>query len=322
MNVSIAQHCNTVRFSSTAWYGGNDHSRNWHDGANDQSPGAVLHGYNFAEQWDFAMEQDPDIVFVTGWNEWIAMRLNPVPGEPVVFCDCADIDNSRDSEPMKGGFGDNYYMQLIAGIRRFKGLPEQHAAGSAAASIDPAGPLDQWDSAAITAVYHDFRGDTAHRDSIGYGGIHYRNDTGRNDFVCAKAAQDSENLYFYAETAAPVTAPADHWMSLLLNTGAGEGWNGYHYIVNRVAPENGKAVVEKSTGGWNWKQAGEAGLRVEGNRLMLVLPKALLGLPCGERLPAPIAFKWADNYQPDDIYSFYTDGDAAPIGRLNYVFEG
>lgn len=55
---------------------------------------------------------------------------------------------------------------------------------------------------------------------------------------------------------------------------------------------------------------------------MLVLPKALLGLPCGERLPAPIAFKWADNYQPDDIYSFYTDGDAAPIGRLNYVFEG
>ena len=27
------------------------------------------------------MEQDPDIVFVTGWNEWIAMRLVRCPAE-------------------------------------------------------------------------------------------------------------------------------------------------------------------------------------------------------------------------------------------------
>lgn len=326
MNVSIAQHCDTVRFSSTAWYGGNDHSRNWHNGANDKSPDAVQYGYNFAEQWDYAMEQDPDIVFVTGWNEWIAWRLDPVPGEPIVFCDCANIDNSRDSEPMKDGFGDNYYMQLISNIRRFKGLPEEENTSNAKmVTVDPTGSFDQWDCADITAVYHDFRGDTEHRDSFGYGGIHYQNDTGRNDFICAKTVQDEKNLYFYAETAADITAPADRWMSLLLNIGTASeenSWNGYQYIINRVAPVDGKAVIEKSVGGWNWEKVGELALRVEENKLMLVLPKAMLGIPEGSSLAAPIAFKWADNYQPDDIYSFYTDGDAAPIGRLNFVFEG
>ena len=36
-----------------------------------------------------------------------------------------------------------------------------------------------------------------------------------------------------------------------------------------------------------------------------------------------LQFKWADNYQTeDDIWTFYEDGDAAPYGRLNYVFSG
>lgn len=34
-----------------------------------------------------------------------------------------------------------------------------------------------------------------------------------------------------------------------------------------------------------------------------------------------LQFKWADNFKDDDIFSFYTDGDCAPYGRLNYLFS-
>ena len=33
-----------------------------------------------------------------------------------------------------------------------------------------------------------------------------------------------------------------------------------------------------------------------------------------------LTFKWADNYNENDIYSFYTQGDCAPYGRLCYVY--
>ena len=49
---------------------------------------------------------------------------------------------------------------------------------------------------------------------------------------------------------------------------------------------------------------------------MLRVPKALLGL--GET--ASFTFKWADNYEDGNIMSFYTKGDAAPYGRLNWVY--
>ncbi|MFR1476054.1 MAG: hypothetical protein ACLSB9_10090 [Hydrogeniiclostridium mannosilyticum] len=122
MNVSIAQHCNTVRFSSTAW-----HMATTSRTGTTAPMRSELRRFCMAIislNRDFAMSR-PDIVFVTGWNEWIATRPTRCP-ESYCACDCADIDNSRDSEPMKGGFGDNYYMQLIAGIRRF-GPAEQHA---------------------------------------------------------------------------------------------------------------------------------------------------------------------------------------------------
>ena len=46
------------------------------------------------------------------------------------------------------------------------------------------------------------------------------------------------------------------------------------------------------------------------------MPKTLLGL--GE--DASFTFKWADNYEDGDILSFYTQGDSAPYGRLNWVY--
>ena len=35
-----------------------------------------------------------------------------------------------------------------------------------------------------------------------------------------------------------------------------------------------------------------------------------------------LEFKWVDNSQQDgDIYDFYLNGDAAPLGRFNYLYR-
>ncbi len=45
----------------------------------DRSPRAVQLGLNFQEQWERAFELDPKLVFVTGWNEWVAPPPRQVP---------------------------------------------------------------------------------------------------------------------------------------------------------------------------------------------------------------------------------------------------
>lgn len=52
--------------------------------------------------------------------------------------------------------------------------------------------------------------------------------------------------------------------------------------------------------------------------MMVAIPKSALGISTDK---FAIQFKWTDNCTPGDIFSFYTDGDAAPIGRLNYVYQ-
>ena len=320
MNVSIAQHCNTIRFSSTAWYGGNDHSRSWHNGANDLSNGAVNMGYNFAEQWEYALEQDPEMIFITGWNEWVAQRQPGAAGQPIVFVDCADQNTSRDAEPMKGGHGDNYYMQMIDYIRRYKGTDPGVDAGENY-TIDISGSFAQWNSPKVTAQYQDYVNDIGSRNTKGFGNISYVNTTGRNDIQNMKVARDSDKLYFYVDTVSNLTAPVgNHWMTLFINTGNSQNknWKGYDYVLNRVAPENGKAVLEKYNG-TGWTKAAAVDMKAEGNKLMLAVPRSSLGLASST---INMQFKWADNYQEElDIWTFYEDGDVAPYGRMNYVFS-
>ncbi len=315
MSVSVAQHCSTIRFSASAWYGGNDHGRSWHGGAKDTSPGAMLYGHNIAEQWAFARRLDPDIVFVTGFNEWIAQRLQSFENEPISFCDNCNEEYSRDIEPAAGQLADSYYMQLVSEIARFKNsraaLPV-----SSYVSMQIDGGFGQWDNEQIAACYRDYRGDTAHRDCPGYGDLYYRDQSGRNDIVRAKVAEDAENLWFYVETAAELSpAGEEAWMTLFLNLNGTKP--GYDFIVNGKAPENGETAIEQLTENGN-TEVGKAQIRYEGNRLMLGVPKAAI-TPDGGPLPA-IAFKWADNYIPGDLLSFYTKGDSAPYGRLNWVY--
>lgn len=295
--------------------------RSFHGGTQPGPEGRDTSGRNFDEQWTRALAIDPAFVFVTGWNEWIAGRFgkdSPFYGSgPVTFVDEFDPEYSRDVEPMKGGHGDNYYYQMIANIRRYKGARPLPPVESRPIVAD--GRFDDW--RAVLPEYRDTIGDPADRDHPGWGrGTRYVNKTGRNDLAAAKASLDDRDVHFYARTRDAIT-PADGpgWMLLFIDADNDPktGWLGYDVVVNRKAAGEGKALLERNVGGrYEWSDPREITCRVAGNELELSIPRPALGI---KALPATIDFKWADNIgQTGDWSDFTLNGDAAPNDRFNY----
>ena len=321
VNVSVAQNLRQSDGKVTNMSAGDGRGRSFHDGRIDRTPCAVNHGYNFQEQWKRALDLAPPFVMVTGWNEWIAGRWGE-PGGPPLFVDQYDEEFSRDIEPMRGGHGDNYYWQLVANIRRYKGAPPLPKAGPPKTISIPGG-FASWRD--VVPEFQDHSSETAPRDHDGVGGTHYTNRTGRNDIVRCKVSRDKKNLYFYVQTRATITPrTGSNWMWLLLRTHdrPAQNWEGFDYIVNRTVEGDGTAWLEKSVGGWNWKRAAQIHYHVSGNELHLAIPRAALGLREGDTRVS-LDFKWADNIQhPGDIQDFYISGDAAPEGRFRYRYAG
>ena len=290
-----------------------------HYGQND-APNATALGLNFQEQWDYALAIDPEFVFITGWNEWIAGRYEMWQQQPNAFPDEFSQEKSRDIEPMKGGHGDSYYYQMVANIRRFKGMPTDIN------YVDATTQRVDW--AYWTRVDNGFRshpGNTLHRDSPGWGDEHMTNTTGRNDIVEAKVAHDRRNVYFYVacrEDITPSTDPA--WMRLFIDTDCDHatGWEGYDFVLNRQSPADGRAQLERNTGnGWNWTPCAQVSYELRGRELFVILPKSALGVASGR--PFNMEFKWSDNMQAEgDILDLLVNGDCAPLGRFNYAFQG
>ncbi|WP_415160488.1 hypothetical protein [Parafilimonas sp.] len=280
-------------------------------------PGAVNYGYNFQEQWDRTLEISPEFIFITGWNEWIAGRYDVWQQQTNAFPDECNEEGSRDVEPMKGGHGDDYYYQMVSNIRRFKGVPAPEKV-SAAVTIPIDGKFAEWST--VTPSFKSYKGNTIHRNSAGWGSLHYTNNSGRNDIMLAKAARDNDNVYFYVETMAPLTPKTDPaWMRLFIDidNNKNTGWEGYDFVINRVNP-GVKAVLEKTDGSWYWQKVGDIDYAVNGNKLEIKVPKQLLGIT-GE---PDFQFKWSDNMQHDgDIMDFWLNGDVAPAGRFNYHYN-
>ncbi len=80
------------------------------------------HGVTFYNQWKQAFKYRPKIVILTWWNEWVAQRQ---PNGQ--FVDLYTPEYSRDLEPMKGGFGDQYYQWMIQYIAAYKGTQDLSA---------------------------------------------------------------------------------------------------------------------------------------------------------------------------------------------------
>jgi hypothetical protein len=300
--------------------------RSWHNGARDQRAGAVNLGLNFEEQWKRALEVNPEFVFITGWNEWVAGRYNEwskykdtecyYPGG--LFVDEYTQEYSRDCEPMHGGHTDDYYYQLASWVRKYKGVRERPVAnGPHAVAID--GSFDDW--ASVTPEFRDTIGDVTHRDHPGYGKTVYKNETGRNDFVISKAAYDERNLYFFVQTFKPITPHTDpYWMLLLLDSdqNARTGWLGYDYVVNLEVTST-EATTVKAWHNGGWENVGTAQYRVNGNGMEISIQRALVGKTEGN---PGLDFHWADNIQSfSDVSELGVNGDSAPNRRWNYRFS-
>ena len=198
MNVSVAQHPQ-LRFGDSALYGetGN-RGRAFHNGSNDPAPDAWKKGYNFQEQWDRALEAKPDIVLVTGWNEWIAGRWKGTPERPLKFVDCANCEYSRDIEMMRGGYGDNYFLLLRENVRKFKGVTDD---------LTPNPPNQR-------KRYRCFADSAMPRDHSGY-----VNRTQRNAPEWIDVMHDQQNVTFIVKTQKPVVGKEGEgdFMRILVN---------------------------------------------------------------------------------------------------------
>jgi len=317
VNVSVAQNLSKITGKPVNMSSGNARGRSFHKGEQNIAPGSVNKGYGFAEQWQRAFELDAPFVMITGWNEWTAGKFSR-PNEPVAFVDQYDQEFSRDIEPVQGLHGDNYYYQMIANVRRYKGAPALPLA-SASKTIKLADGFEQWKDVGPEFADHAF--DTDHRD-FGKGEVHYTNISGRNDITVLKVARDAANVYFYAKTREALTPRTDaNWMWLLIDSdqNAKTGWEGYDFILNRTL--DGKETwLEKDTGGWKWEKVAKVELATKDTELMLAVPRTALGLPTGDAVK--LDFKWWDNAQkPGDIIDTYLSGDAAPDARFNFRYS-
>jgi hypothetical protein len=324
MAVGVGQNAQGERlsaFSETNTRGRSFSHRSGHPG--DMS--RTNFGINFAEQFERALEIDPPFIFITGWNEWVAMRLSSFNNvsEPVMFVDVFNEEYTRDIEPVNGFSRDHYYYQMVDYIRRYKGVRKPEPV-SGPKTIYIEGGFEQWHD--VRPEFRDDIGDTMHRDHPGWGDAGpMSNETGRNDFVLMKVARDRENVYFYVRTRGPITPHTDnHWMWLLINSDSDSmsGWEGYNFILNRRVAGDSRTWLEVSAGGWNWFPVAEVDYRVSENEMHLAIPRAHLwrAAPDGEG-PIAFTFKWADNLRGSgDVLDFLVDGDVAPNGRFNYRF--
>ena len=288
------------------------------------------YGIYFQDRWNEALKVDPEFIYLNDWNEWTAgkyqngkdpsgqaeMHIDFLgrKDNPFYFVDQYNAEFNRTIAPMKGGWTDNYYMQMVQNIRRYKGvapLPVHH--GYQHIVLD--GKLDEWQP---DSSFLDTRGDVIHRDHDGYGDHHYTDNTGRNDITRCLVAVDKKNIYFAAETAEPLTPSTDrNWMLLYIDT---DEDGTYDYIIQNSRIINSKGEVQG------------VDMSIGEKSLEIAISRKLLG-KTGKSFS--LCFKWADNPdielllnetgailppKGDDGSFLITTGDTAPNRRFAYRF--
>ncbi|WP_165070422.1 hypothetical protein [Paludisphaera rhizosphaerae] len=294
------------------------HGRSFSNGVQPGPEGFDYTGKNFTEQWRRAHEVDPPLVFVTGWNEWIAGRFDekfPLAGAgPVTFVDQFDREHSRDIEPMKGGHGDAFYYQLVSEVRRYKGARPVPAVASRPIAVD--GRFDDWEG--VAPEFRDTIGDPMHRDYPGWGRtLRYVDQSGRNDIIAAKASRDADRVCFLLQCAGPIRQTPDMGGPMLfldVDSDPRTGWLGYDFVVGRTP---GRRMIERNVDGrYQWADPQPVEAAMNADRLEIAVPASSLGLKPGA---ATIDFKWADAVAETGDWSDFTlHGDAAPNDRFNY----
>lgn len=290
-------------------------------------------GLGFAAQFEAIMHYDPNMVMITGWNEWTAGLDHTSSGYDTFagstdlgfqFVDQFNTEFSRDGEPMQlregeesVGYGDNYYYQIVGYIRQYKGTGAVTQA-SGQVSIDLSNHT-LWDN--VGPVYGDNVCDVEWRNETGtFANLTYVNNTGRNDLVTSKVSQDSEYLYFAVTTAEDlIIDDGQNWMNLYvdIDNNPTTGWEGFDLALNRH--RDGHYVsVESMAGGWAGAHIAQALYTVTGNQMVIRLSKDAVGI---SGHVSTLCFKWADNSTlTGNIMEFMDLGDTAPNDRFSYMY--
>lgn len=329
ISVSVAQHATTKV------------GKSFHDGRQpaidkyglcEETP----QGLYFQEQWNRAIKLHVPLVMVTQFNEWIAQRFviedqsqfgNVRPGATAkigetYFVDVYSPEFSRDLEPSSHpSVRDNYYMQLISNVRRYRGV-HQIPVPTRSLTVDIDGSFGQWDEE--TVEYRDDKADTYYTSKTSQTPATLDRKT--NDIIRAKVTKNADTFFFYVETMEDLTdyAASDRWMHLLINADCdySDGWNGYDYMVAKDDATGVYSLMRNSEEGkYRWETVAPVRWHYEGNRMHLAIDRALLGHDGAEK---DLDFKWTDNVsdKDPDILSFISDGDAAPNARFNYRYKG
>ncbi len=278
----------------------------------ETDPLATYRGGQLQDEWNFVLKHDPKFALIYDWNEWVAQKFVSNSGK-VFFVDEFSESHSKDIEPMLGGHGDDYYYQMVANIRRYKGVRPIQPVKAAPITLD--GHFDDWKG--VSPEFRDTLGDPVHRDSDAFGerAPRYVNNTGRNDLAWAKVSYDKTRVYFLIRTLGPVIKSSDaskagDWMTLYINSDRDSktGWLGYDL---RVSP--GRRTVERNVdGNYDWAHGQPIRVSVGADGIELAIPRSLI---TGNSFD----FKWTDNcYKGGDWTDFTLNGDAAPNDRFNY----
>ncbi len=298
--------------------------RGWsdRDGANVKEN--VPYDTNYQEQWDVAKTVDPQIVFLTGWNEWGAGKLfwtrdgHTTP----TYCDSFNVEYSRDIEMMKNGIGDSTFMKTVQNIRRFKECADGGNIGFGVDIGCAENPQWIWEDG---IAYYGRPFAKSERDSVGAHGIgEYKIPKPENPVEEIRVAHSSENIYFYIKTTEEIKpCPADrtNWMNLFIRVNGldAQSWEGFHYVLNRHPNQSGKTSLEVCMGGYNFIRKADVDCKIVGNKMEIRIPKSELRI---KGSGVSISFKYADGVEcENDILDYYVTGDVLPLGRLSYSYE-
>lgn len=295
MSVSVAQHTAGAMSRS----GNRGRGYDYESGQNEESGIAVCS--NYRGQWKTALQtEEVEWVFLTGWNEWMALKLPDSGEHEVCYTDAFNYEFSRDIEPSLREDGDVYYLETVQRNQMF--LTE--CAGVSALSryalaIDS--DIEKLYSKNQTMIYMDLKGDTAPRDFAGaVESLHYTDDSGRNDIVSVSVSNDDKNLYVLIECADEITPYSEEcWLNILLRTGGAE------YVLN----EQGQGVLQGSTSRVVCENV------LQGNRFWVKIPFA-----CMPERGESCALRVTDNIG-EGVLSIYAQGDSAPLGNLFYEYK-
>lgn len=318
MNVTVASHPMVPMSFSLTRPGWVNWGRGWDPSTRQNIASDVDKGTFFQTQWDHAIAMDPPTISVGGWNEWIAYK-QPYDGE-YMLCDAVDREYSRDIEPMVGGYQDAFFLQLIANVRRYKGIANKEQESSVGREIDIQGSLAQWNDVeyVIRNSDHKFMA----RDA--YGGsqtVRYTQPAPINKLIETRVTHDHENLYIYLKGKGDFTEydGTDNWMNVFIGTGKPslKGWESYEYIIGRNI-DNNEVTVEKLESGFKTSLVAKGEFSMTKDVIQLSIPRSAIELDNNLEFYFKVAMG-VSNYM--DIMDYYKTGSVIPMGRLSYMYR-